>query len=190
MQGRNKPLQLLHGQPLIRHVINRLEGQLPIVISASHNADRCAEFSLPVIRDVHPGYAGPLAGIYAAMKWYADSNAKPAISHLAVFPADVPFFPRTTPMLLAEAFNDSHDTEISWLRTGRQQQPLFSLWSLDVLAGLESALEAGVYSPMRFILERRNYLIQLNEFGAGEFVNVNTPGQLEELATLSEIKHG
>jgi len=185
MHGRDKALQLLHGRSLITHVIDNLQRQLPLlIISVNHNTGLYADFDLPVVRDIKSDYAGPLAGIHAAMNWYRGRSGSEPITHLAVFPADVPRFPANTAVLLASAFKESPGLEISWLQTGEQLQPLFSMWSMSLLPELDIALSRNVYSPMRFIQSRRNRLIQINRFQADEFVNVNTLSALEALEEL------
>ena len=68
MGGADKGLQLLDGRPLVHWVLDRLRPQVGrVVISANRNLDRYREFGCPVLSDTLAGFAGPLAGLQAAM---------------------------------------------------------------------------------------------------------------------------
>src|SRR5919108_422575 len=87
MGGVDKGLQLLHGRPMIAHVLARLAPQVDdIVINANQNHERYAAFGHRVVPDEIGGFAGPLAGLHAGLR---------AVSHpLAVtVPCDSPFLP-------------------------------------------------------------------------------------------------
>ena len=68
MGGVDKGLVELDGRALVAHVIERLAPQVgELVINANQNRDRYAAFGYPVVADVIPDFAGPLAGLHAAM---------------------------------------------------------------------------------------------------------------------------
>ena len=90
MGGVDKGLQLLHGRPMIAHVLARLAPQVDdIVINANQNLERYAAFGHRVVPDEIGGYAGPLAGLHAGLAavshplavteilagWHMDSQA-------------------------------------------------------------------------------------------------------------------
>ncbi|MGL5010390.1 MAG: NTP transferase domain-containing protein, partial [Paracoccaceae bacterium] len=65
MGGADKALLPLAGQPLLAHVIARLEPQVErLAVSANGDAARLAAFSLPVLPD-DDASMGPLSGILA-----------------------------------------------------------------------------------------------------------------------------
>ena len=72
MGGVDKGLVALAGRPLVAQVIERLAPQVGgLVINANQNRDRYAAFGYPVVADVVPDFAGPLAGLHAALAFAA-----------------------------------------------------------------------------------------------------------------------
>lgn len=89
--GADKPLALLHGRPLIAHVIAALAPQTrALAIASGPTLGRFAAFGLPELADPLAD-AGPLAGILAGLGWAA--TLTPAPTHLLTAPADSPFLP-------------------------------------------------------------------------------------------------
>lgn len=83
----DKGLQLLNGQPLAQHVAGRLAPQVDeLLINANQNGERYAAFGHRVVPDQIPDFAGPLAGLHAALS---------AATHplVATAPCDSPFLP-------------------------------------------------------------------------------------------------
>lgn len=90
----DKGLLDLGGRPMIAHVIERLRPQVGrMVINANGDPARFAPFGLPVIADEIEGFAGPLAGILAGLKW-AIANA-PEARHVASVSTEFRSFPWT-----------------------------------------------------------------------------------------------
>jgi len=170
----DKPLLELGGRCLVDHVVALALPQVDaLVISANRNLDQYRERQLPVLTDHIDDFAGPLAGIAAAMQW--------ALQHdfplLACFPGDVPRFPADLISRL-QATLQADRSEVSWLCNDGQWQPLFSLWSTHLYEPLQQALYAGVYSPMQFIRGRQHALLTLDGCPAGDFDNLNSPDDL------------
>ncbi|MEM6490044.1 MAG: NTP transferase domain-containing protein, partial [Pseudomonadota bacterium] len=70
MGGGDKALLALAGRPLLAHVIERLAPQVDgLALNANGDPARFARFGLPVLADTVPGFAGPLAGVLAGMRW-------------------------------------------------------------------------------------------------------------------------
>ncbi|MFZ1901568.1 MAG: NTP transferase domain-containing protein, partial [Azonexus sp.] len=68
MGGTDKGLQELHGRPLVAWVSERLAPQVDeLLINANQNVERYAAFGDRVVPDQIPDYAGPLAGVHAAL---------------------------------------------------------------------------------------------------------------------------
>ena len=91
-KGGDKGLLDLAGQPMIGHVIARLGPQVgKMVLNANGDPARFAPFNLPIVADTVEGFAGPLAGILAGLRWSA-ANA-PDASHIVSVSTDAPFIP-------------------------------------------------------------------------------------------------
>ena len=72
MGGGDKPLRTIGGRTILEHVIARLAPQCDeLILNANGNPARFAAFGLTVVADTVEGFAGPLAGILAALDWAA-----------------------------------------------------------------------------------------------------------------------
>ena len=86
MGGGDKCLLPLGGRPIVEHVIARLRPQVAaLALNAGGDASRFARFALPVVPDDVADFAGPLAGILAAMDWAA--AAFPSATAVVTVPA-------------------------------------------------------------------------------------------------------
>ena len=134
MGGVDKGLQLLHGRPMIAHVLARLAPQVDdIVINANQNLERYAAFGHRVVPDEIGGYAGPLAGLHAGLA---------AVSHpLAVtVPCDSPFLPSD---LVARLQSDLGSNDLAVAKTGEQPHPVLALVRRSVAENLRAFLASG-----------------------------------------------
>jgi molybdopterin-guanine dinucleotide biosynthesis protein A len=134
MGGVDKGLLLLHGEPMVQHVIARLAPQVAeIVINANQNLERYQGFGHRVISDRIGGFAGPLAGLHAGLA--AISNP------LAVtVPCDSPFLPADLVMRLKDHLGAN---DLAVAKTGEQPHPVFALVKRSVAANLEAFLAGG-----------------------------------------------
>ena len=87
MGGIDKGLQALRGRPMVAWVVERLAPQVDeLLINANQNGERYAAFGHRVVPDRIPDFAGPLAGLHAALS----AAAHPLV---ATAPCDSPFLP-------------------------------------------------------------------------------------------------
>jgi molybdopterin-guanine dinucleotide biosynthesis protein A len=64
----DKGLQILAGQPMTLHVLQRLQPQVKrVLINANQNLASYEAFGTPVFPDVIDGFAGPLAGLQTGL---------------------------------------------------------------------------------------------------------------------------
>jgi molybdenum cofactor guanylyltransferase len=168
MGGVDKGLQLLHGRPMIAHVLARLAPQVDdIVINANQNVERYAAFGLRVVPDEIGGFAGPLAGLHACLK---------AASHplVVTVPCDSPFLPLDLVKRLSQELSNR---DLAVAKTGDQPHPVFSLVRKDVLANLEAFLRSGGRKIDAWYASLRTVEVSFDD-EADAFRNINT---LEEL---------
>ncbi len=100
----------LAGKPLIAHACDRLQRQIgDIIINANGDPARFRFLGKPVQGDTVEGFAGPLAGILAAMEWTAEN--RPWVKRIVTVPADTPFFPDDLVVQFTDALGtvDTHD---------------------------------------------------------------------------------
>lgn len=140
MGGVDKGLQLLRGQPMVAHVLERLAPQVNgLLINANQNADAYAALGEPygahVIPDLIGGYAGPLAGLQAGL-------AAARTPLVVTVPCDSPFLPRDLVGRLLVALN-ANLAQVAVAKTGAQPHPVFVLVRADVRDNLEAFLAGG-----------------------------------------------
>lgn len=172
MGGVDKGLQDLDGRPLVQWVLTRLSPQVDsVLINANQNLARYAELGCTVLPDSIPDFAGPLAGLHAAL-----SQATTPL--LLTVPCDSPFLPGDLAQRLHDAL-EAQGAELAVARTGDQVHRAFCLTRHGILPKLEAFLASG---------ERKLGLwhasLKLAEVAfddeADAFNNINT---LEDLAT-------
>ena len=121
---------------LIEHAIARLQPQVDhLMINANDDPSNYAATGLPVRADPIPDFAGPLAGILAALIWAEEINA----GVLITVPSDAPFFP----IDLALRLDAVADRAIVSASSSGRLHPVFSLWRKPetFIAPLRAALE-------------------------------------------------
>ena len=184
MGGGDKAMLSLSGRPLLAHVIDRLAPQVAeIALNANGEADRFAQFGLPVIADTVPGFAGPLAGVLAGMRWAAERGH----SHIVSAAADTPFFPTD---LVAQLIAAKGDQPISMAATndperGLSEHPTFALWPVDLADDLEYALTDGHMRKVIVWTSRHGCARAVFDEDGMPFFNVNTPEDLAEAERIA-----
>ena len=135
-QGIDKGLQPFRGRPMAAHVLERLCPQVDaVLVSANANLDRWRAFGHPVLTDLLPDHAGPLAGLHAGLR-------AAATPRLVTVPCDSPFLPADLVARLAGAM-DATGSPVAVARTPARTHPVFLMADRSVLAHLESFLETG-----------------------------------------------
>jgi len=138
MGGGDKCLRLLSGRPLLGHIVERVRPQVgPLAINANGDADRFADFDLPVVADSIDGFAGPLAGVLAGMEWAI--AAAPDCPWLASFPGDSPFLPRDLVERLAEAI-EREGADMACAASNGRSHPVAGLWPVPLAGDLRRAM--------------------------------------------------
>ena len=168
MGGVDKGLQLLHGKPMVAHVLARLAGQVDeIVINANQNLEAYRAFGHPVVSDDVGGFAGPLAGLHAGLN---------AASHplVVTVPCDSPFLPLDLVSRLAKKMEG---VDLAVAKTGDQPHPVFSLLRKSLFENLDAFLRGGGRKIDAWYGKLRHVEVLFDD-EADAFRNINT---LEEL---------
>jgi molybdenum cofactor guanylyltransferase len=138
MGGGDKPLRLLGGRTILERVIARLGPQCDgLILNANGDPARFAATGLPVVPDTVPGFAGPLAGILAALEWAA--TERPEIEWVASIAADTPFLPHDLVSGL-HAAREHAGLPLACAESGGQAHPVNALWRVDLRQDLRQAL--------------------------------------------------
>ncbi len=174
----DKALLELGGRRLVDRTIERARPQTArLILNANGDPARFGALDVPIVPDVIGGFAGPLAGVHAALLW-ARATA-PACTHVASFAVDTPFFDLDLVQRLAEAL-DSTRARIATAASNERLHPAFTLWPLDLAEPIEQAL-AGGHSPAlgAFIARFDPVTVDYSRRdGLDPFFNINTPGDL------------
>lgn len=188
MGGRDKSLITLAGRPMLAHVIERLAPQVDrLVINSNAPVEQFAAFGLPVIADGISGFAGPLAGVLAGMRWA--QAAVPTARFVATAATDTPFFPVDFVSRL-QAVSD--ERAIALASSNGRLHPVFGLWPVALCNDLEVWLTGGDNRKVLAWVERHRLAeIDFAPLSAGAheaidpFFNANTPAELEQAEAIA-----
>ncbi len=170
MGGVDKGLQDLEGRPMVQRVLERISPQVgSVLINANQNLARYAAFGRPVLPDRIPDFAGPLAGLHAAM----EQTATPLI---ATVPCDSPFLPADLVQRLHAALV-ADNAELAVARTGGRAQRAFCLARRELLPRLAAFLAAGDRKVGLWHATLKVAEVDFDDEAAA-FDNINTPEEL------------
>ncbi len=177
MGGIDKGLQELRGQPMVHWVVERLAPQVDeLLINANQNGERYAAFGHRVVPDRIPDFAGPLAGLHAALS----AAAHPLV---ATAPCDSPFLPADLIARLRTALVTAQ-ADLAVARTFDQAHPVFCLCRREVLPHLTDFLGSGGRKIDRWYSTLNIVEVPFDD-EAEAFENINTR---EELARFDTAK--
>lgn len=178
MDYQDKALLTLHKKPLIEHVITKVRNQVgSLAISVNHNPHLYSYLQLPLIPDYSNQYAGPLVGIYSAMRHFSETRQETGIKYLACLAADVPHFPSDVIAALYENLIESQ-SQVACCVCDNQIQPLFSLWKLETIKPIGAAISRGVFGPKLVFPEISSVMVEIPPDDPGYFLNINSAESL------------
>lgn len=170
----NKGLQPLDGKALVQWVIERLAPQVDsLFINANRDAADYGAFGYPVIADLIPDFAGPLAGIHRALQH---------VQHplLATAPCDAPYLPADLVARLHQALQQRRAAQIAVARSGGQIHPVFSLIRTEALPSLTRFLADGGRAIKHWHATLDSCVVDFDD--ASAFGNINTPTELQTIS--------
>ena len=180
MGGVDKGLQQIHGKPMVQQVLDRLQPQVgKVLINANRHLDEYKGFGVPICSDSISGYAGPLAGIHAAL---LQTNT----AFLVSVPCDSPLLPNDLVSRLSVAASE-HQADAAVVVTGneeqRQRHPVFLLLKSDLRNSLEHYLNDGGRKVDDWLASLNCVDVPFDDETA--FTNVNTPEDIQALITTT-----
>ena len=174
MGGADKGLQELGGRPMAAHVLERLAPQVDaVLISANRNLERYAELGCPVLPDTLDGYAGPLAGLQAAL-------AQATTPLLVTAPCDSPFLPANLVARLHDGLV-AQQAELAVAFAAGRVHRAFCLLRRELLPGLDAFLAAGERRVGLWHASLKVAEVDFND-DAAAFGNINTTDELARFA--------
>lgn len=177
MGGKDKGLIMLNGQPLWRHVFNKLVPQVGhIVISANRNIERYAQGGTAVINDCMADYPGPLAGMLSVMQ---STNSE----WFLFCPCDTPQIPNNLAISFWQA---REDASAIWVNDGERDHPTVVMMHRNIIPALKEYLVSGERRVMFFLRKIRAKTLTMSE-SKGYFANINTIIDLKRLQHRPEV---
>jgi len=173
MKGQDKGLIEYRDKAMIEHVLERIATQVDgLIISANRNFEAYAASGLPVVADERTDYAGPLAGIEAALKQVRTPLA-------LIVPCDAPRLPLDLAKRLLKAMEEAQ-ADIAIPDDGDREQPLFCLMKTSMLTSISQALDAGQARVLDWLAVQNLSWADFSD-QPDAFVNINDWDTLESL---------
>lgn len=158
--GRDKGLLRFRGRPLAGHGVAYLAPACEVVmISANRNRSRYAGLADLVVADRGGDFAGPLAGIRAAL-----GAVRTRV--LITCPCDVPGLDPALPAVLVRRLRLSPGAEVAVLHDGERRQPLLLAVRGNLGASLDAYLANGGRSVRGWLDTRRVAEVGMPAYGA------------------------
>jgi molybdopterin-guanine dinucleotide biosynthesis protein A len=184
MGGGDKALIEIAGQTILSRVLSRLSPQCRrVILNANGDPARFAPFGLPVVADDVPDFAGPLAGIVAALDWTARNE--PGIEWVVSVPGDCPFLPRD----LVERLHDARAAErrlLACAKSGEWRHPVVGLWNVKLREDLRRSLTIEHLHKIEVWTARHGVaIVEWPEEPIDPFFNVNSPEDRERAAIIA-----
>jgi molybdopterin-guanine dinucleotide biosynthesis protein A len=183
MGGGDKPLKTIAGRTILERVIERFAPQCEaLILNANGDPARFAFTGLAVIPDSVPDFAGPLAGILAALEWTAAH--RPNIEWVASVASDSPFIPEDFVSRL-HAARAAAGVPLACAESGRQAHPVNGLWPVSLRDDLRHALvDLDMHKIDRWTARHGVALAAWSAEPVDPFFNANTPEDLAEAERL------
>jgi molybdenum cofactor guanylyltransferase len=192
MDGVDKGLAQLNGEPLIALALKALSSQWPqqvdqIIISANRHLETYAALTVGgrrviVTADLYKNYQGPLAGMHAGLQTIAQistqQNTPP--DYVMVMPTDTPHAPECLVARLFTAISKASANcaySCAYVTVAGAMHPLTCMVSLDVLPSLEQFLSGDDRRVRNWIARLNSVAVPFDDYPKA-FANYNTVEQL------------
>ncbi len=167
--GRDKALALLHGKPLIEHVVSAVSAVVSDVYIGANTPEDYAFLGLPVITD-RIRNIGPLGGIHAALA-ECDSD------YVLIVACDLPFLSKD---LLKLVCCEIGQDDIVAFESPTGIEPLCAVYSGNCLPAINASIAAKQYAVIDLYRKVKTRTISYHDFDLppAAFLNINTPQDL------------
>jgi molybdopterin-guanine dinucleotide biosynthesis protein A len=182
--GLNKAFIEIGGRRLIDRARDAITGCDPCLLAVGHTPFDAPGFT--PVRDLATDYAGPLAGVAAAVEALRQTDAELLLS-LAV---DTPFFPAD---FIARALPLLGSAPVVLAAFGLQNYPTNALWRLSAIRDLPEAVRGGTAPHSLKRLAEGLGATRLDYAGLvsnDPFRNINTPADLAALTSGAVQENG
>jgi molybdopterin-guanine dinucleotide biosynthesis protein A len=176
MGGGDKCLRMLGGTTILARIAACVAPQVgALALNANGDAARFDDFDLPVLPDVIPDNAGPLAGVLTGLEWAAAQGC----AWLATIPTDAPFLPRDLIGRMADAVA-REGSDMACAASAGRNHPVVGLWPVRLRAALRGAMTVENIRKVDRWTGRYNLsVVDFTGDSYDPFFNVNRPEDLE-----------
>lgn len=181
MQGQDKGLLLLAGEPLVAHAAKKLQPytQNPLLISANRHAERYEAYGVVVADPPYlADYQGPLAGILALLEAMPTSS-----DWLLTLPVDSPFISPMLVMDLWQAQQRQPENAVFFAQHERSH-PLCLLVHRGTKDALKAYLLAGERRVQGWLVQQGAVAVDVRHYPASHFMNLNEPADWQRAREL------
>lgn len=169
----DKGLAMFRGRPMVSWVIELLGRQVDeVLLNANRNPLEYGRFGPKVIADRITGFAGPLAGLEAAM-------AVARHPWVLSVPCDSPFLPGDLACRMADAVAAA-GVALGVARSGGRDQSVFLLAHRSLAPGIAAFLATGESRVGSWYASLARATVDFDELAG--FRNINTPDELSRFA--------
>lgn len=186
MGGGDKPLRTIAGRTILERAMERFAPQCnALIINANGDPGRFAATRLTVVPDDVPDFAGPLAGVLAALDWAAVH--RPDLAYVASAAGDTPFLPRDF-VLRLHAAREAADVSLACAESAGRAHPVNGLWPVSLRHDLRRALvDEGLRKIDRWTARHGVALASWAVDPIDPFFNANAPEDLAEAERLVAV---
>jgi len=173
MGGADKGWVLVHGRPMIEHVVARLHPQVgALLINANRNIERYQALGYPVVADEIEGFLGPLAGALSGLR-------AARTPYLITVPCDSPLIPMDLVSRMAAALVRER-ADLAVAHDGERSHPVFLLLRTALADDIAAFLATGDRKIDRWFAHHRVAWADFRDTPEA-FINVNDAGEQAEL---------
>jgi molybdopterin-guanine dinucleotide biosynthesis protein A len=184
MGGGDKARLRIGGRTILERVLTRMRPQCAaLILNANGDPTRFKDTGIEVVPDSVPDFAGPLAGILAALDWAA-AHA-PELADVASVPGDCPFLPDDLVAQLLSA-RARERAPLACARSGEWRHPVIGLWPVYLRSDLRKALiSEGLHKIESWTARHGVAVADWPASPVDPFFNVNTPGDAAEAERIA-----
>ncbi len=182
--GGIKTLTKINGESIFEKIINVLNKQnTKILINSNYKNEVFLNTNFPIIEDLNNNFQGPLAGIYACMKWL--NKQKLNTDWLLTVPSDTPFLPNN----LLEIFKSKlkNKTNILIARSNGKIHPIIGMWNISLYNNLKNELKSENRKIMEWVYKNNFDFVDFNNRNYDPFFNINTKEDIVEAQNIDKI---
>ncbi len=173
MQGRDKGLIELYKQPLIQHVITRIQPQVgEIRINANRNLDEYRQFCFPVFSDANQDFQGPLSGMLQGLR-------QPKSQHsgwIVYVPCDAPLLPPDLVLRFCQSLGENDYLAVA--DDGKWMQPTFCMLHSSLADSLENYIAGGGRKTADWLRQENVVRVDFSDQRLA-FANINSDEDLQ-----------